>query len=92
MKHNLSVKPGTTRNNKTGGWRTYVPDFIHEKCIACKTCSMVCPEGICRPNKKNKKNSSGKVYYEPELDYCKGCGICAENCPVKAIEMISEIK
>ncbi|MBT7348114.1 4Fe-4S binding protein, partial [Candidatus Falkowbacteria bacterium] len=22
-----------------------------------------------------------------DLDYCKGCGICAEECPVKCIEM-----
>jgi pyruvate ferredoxin oxidoreductase delta subunit len=87
MKHNLSVDPGSTRKNKTGGWRTYVPDFIHEKCIACNTCNRVCPEGICHPNKKGKKNSAGKVYYESELDYCKGCGICAEACPSKAIEM-----
>jgi pyruvate ferredoxin oxidoreductase delta subunit len=25
-----------------------------------------------------------------DLEYCKGCGICAEECPVNAIEMISE--
>lgn len=23
-------------------------------------------------------------------DFCKGCGICAEECPKKAIEMVSE--
>ncbi|MGB9785258.1 MAG: 4Fe-4S binding protein, partial [Fervidicoccaceae archaeon] len=25
-----------------------------------------------------------------ELDYCKGCGICAKVCPQKAIEMVPE--
>jgi pyruvate ferredoxin oxidoreductase delta subunit len=25
-----------------------------------------------------------------DLEYCKGCGICAEECPVQAIDMVSE--
>ncbi|MBT4277597.1 4Fe-4S binding protein [Candidatus Falkowbacteria bacterium] len=87
MKYKLAVKPGTTRKNKTGGWRTYVPKFLHEKCIACNMCNLVCPENICYPNKKKKKNKSGKIYYQSDLKYCKGCGICAENCPAKAIIM-----
>ncbi len=27
---------------------------------------------------------------EIDLDYCKGCGICAEECPAKAIQMVRE--
>jgi len=27
-------------------------------------------------------------YTEPNLDYCKGCGICAKECPVQCIEMV----
>jgi pyruvate ferredoxin oxidoreductase delta subunit len=25
-----------------------------------------------------------------ELEYCKGCGICAEECPASAIVMVPE--
>ena len=28
--------------------------------------------------------------FEFNLDYCKGCGICAEQCPTKAITMVDE--
>jgi len=24
------------------------------------------------------------------MDYCKGCGVCAEECPKEAIEMVDE--
>jgi Pyruvate/2-oxoacid:ferredoxin oxidoreductase delta subunit len=37
------------------------------------------------------------IYIENEfpvvdLDYCKGCGICAEECPSKCIAMVEEEK
>jgi len=25
-----------------------------------------------------------------DYDYCKGCGICAQECPFKAISMVRE--
>jgi Pyruvate/2-oxoacid:ferredoxin oxidoreductase delta subunit len=25
-----------------------------------------------------------------DYDYCKGCGICAQECPAKAIRMVAE--
>jgi Pyruvate/2-oxoacid:ferredoxin oxidoreductase delta subunit len=28
--------------------------------------------------------------YEIDLDYCKGCGICVEECPSGAIRMVPE--
>jgi len=85
MKINIIAEPNTTLKNKTGGWRTYKPVYIHEKCTACANCSRVCPEGIVKQT--DQTNSSGKKYYDCDYDYCKGCGICAAECPFKAIEM-----
>jgi Pyruvate/2-oxoacid:ferredoxin oxidoreductase delta subunit len=31
-----------------------------------------------------------KEYFTPNLDFCKGCGICARECVKKAITMESE--
>jgi pyruvate ferredoxin oxidoreductase delta subunit len=69
---------GSTRQNKTGSWRTFKPVLDMDKCIECDNCVLFCPEGSI--------NSE----YEIDYDYCKGCGICAEECPVKAIEMVRE--
>ena len=30
--------------------------------------------------------------YGIDLDYCKGCGLCAYECPSEAIEMVKEEK
>jgi len=29
-------------------------------------------------------------HYKPDLDYCKGCGVCAHECPKKCIQMVIE--
>jgi len=85
----LEAKPGSTKVNKTGSWKTYKPIVDHEVCIGCANCSNVCPEGVCFAT--GQKNSKGKIFYDNDLDYCKGCGICAEECPVKAIKMVLDV-
>lgn len=90
FKHILTAKPGSTKKNKTGGWRTYRPEVDHEICIGCDMCNKVCPEGICFPT--GQKNSKGRIFYDRDLDYCKGCGLCAKHCPVKAIKMVQDYK
>ena len=91
---NISVKPNTSKKNKTGGWRTFTPEFLVDKCIACGVCAKICPEGIIEKKDPPQVNASRrarkkpeKAYYQADLSYCKGCGICAANCPVKAIIM-----
>lgn len=87
MKLKITSEPGSTKNNKTGSWRTFAPKTDLEKCIGCGTCSRVCPEGIVEMKKQKGKNVPITDY-----DYCKGCGICAEECPVKCIKMELEEK
>ncbi len=72
---------------KTGDWRSSRPEIDLKKCIpsksgkhACHLCWMYCPEGIVKRS----------IPVEIDYDYCKGCGICAEECPAKAIEMVKE--
>ncbi len=96
-KYNLAVSSGSTKENKTGSWRTFKPVVDHDKCIACGKCEQVCPEGVCfavknLPLHPSSKEGERKMYYENDLDYCKGCGICARECPVKAITMEREEK
>lgn len=69
----ISKRP--TLENKTGSWRTFMP-IVTEKCIGCKICIDVCPEG-CITLDKNKK---AKIDY----NYCKGCLICVVECPRRA--------
>jgi len=85
-----NAKPGTSKENKTGAWRTFVPEVDNEKCIKCGKCQMFCPEGCIRGLEAQKMED--KTPPKINLDYCKGCGICAAECPVKAIAMKQEEK
>ncbi|MBI4972320.1 MAG: 4Fe-4S binding protein [Candidatus Omnitrophica bacterium] len=81
----LIVKPGKSRNNKTGSWRVGSrPKFLQTNCIDCKMCKLICPEDCIM--------GSGKNTYYSDDNFCKGCGLCAYICPKKDVEMIKEEK
>ena len=88
MKKNIVVQPGSSMNNHTGSWRTFMPETDPEKCIGCSLCAKICPDAAIAM----KINAVGKLKPETDHDYCKGCGLCAAECPVKAILMKKDEK
>ena len=52
-------------------------------CFECDNCYGVCPDNAV------KKLGPGKGF-SFDYDYCKGCGVCAQECPCGAIAMVAE--
>lgn len=52
-------------------------------CFNCDNCFGVCPDNSVI------KHDDGT--YEFNLDFCKGCGLCAHECPCGAIDMVPEL-
>ncbi len=50
------------------------------ECGSCEVCNLFCPD-LCI----TRDEDTGEVRID--LDYCKGCGICASVCPKRAIKM-----
>ncbi|MEA4977189.1 MAG: 4Fe-4S binding protein [Methanomassiliicoccaceae archaeon] len=71
--------PGSSEAILTGDWRSYTPVVDKEKCINCLNCWMFCPD-----NSVIIKEGKLEGF---KMSHCKGCGICAQVCPKKAIKM-----
>ena len=63
--------------------------FEARRCLSCGNC-FECDNcyGLC-PDNAVIKLAPGERY-EIDYDYCKGCGICVQECPCGAIEMVPE--
>ncbi len=77
------TEPGNACCYHTGTWRSQRPVYDEEKCIRCWRCYVMCPDAAISPDFDENK-------FKWNFDYCKGCGICAHECPVDAIHMIEE--
>jgi len=79
--------PGIGEAGRTGEWRNVLPVIDEQKCLparqnkpACFLCWLYCPEAVI----------SKTIPVQINLEYCKGCGICLQVCPVQAITMVNE--
>jgi len=77
--------PAIGEAGKTGEWRSLTPVIHHNKCIpskqkkpSCFLCWLYCPEAVIKKT----------IPIQINLEYCKGCGICMQVCPAKAITMV----
>ncbi|MDR1952532.1 MAG: 4Fe-4S binding protein [Elusimicrobiota bacterium] len=85
------VEAGTADAFHTGSWRSQRPIWNKDKCIHCLTCWISCPDSSINIAPDEKK---GTVVTGIDYDHCKGCGICARECPpkVNALTMEQEKK
>lgn len=82
--------PGNAVEYLTGDWRSMQPKTDEDKCITCGVCWLFCPDNSRRlaPRQHKTPGANTNRYYDFNFKYCKGCGICAKECPTGAIVMI----
>ncbi len=76
---NKIYEAATSRQFKTGEWRTQAPVHNKEKCKECYLCVPVCPDVSILVEE------DGGIAFD--MEHCKGCGICSKVCPFDAIRM-----
>lgn len=73
-----SAQPGSMAESPAGlTWKEQYP-VVADACNLCLDCTLFCPEGAIIV-------STNKV--SVNLQFCKGCGICATECKQGAISM-----
>jgi pyruvate ferredoxin oxidoreductase delta subunit len=72
-----SAPPGSAKFFRTGDWAAQKPVLIAENCISCLECYFLCPDSAITM----VTGDDGKARPKFDYFYCKGCGICANDCP-----------
>jgi pyruvate ferredoxin oxidoreductase gamma subunit len=74
---------GNSPERHTGSWRQFRPVLQPQKCTRCWLCFVWCPEAAI---------TLGPDEY-PIVDYdvCKGCLLCAHECPTHAFNVEEEV-
>jgi Pyruvate/2-oxoacid:ferredoxin oxidoreductase delta subunit len=81
----------STFDEVVGGLDASTALFEARRCLSCGNC-FACDNcyGVCPDNAVLKLDGGGAYAYAIDLDYCKGCGLCAAECPAGAIAMEPE--
>ncbi len=66
-----------------GDWRAERPVVDRDKCVKCAVCWVYCPVQCVVER---------TAWFDIDYAACKGCGICARECPHRAITMQPEVK
>jgi 2-oxoacid:acceptor oxidoreductase delta subunit (pyruvate/2-ketoisovalerate family) len=84
-----AARRATSFDEVVGGLDATTALFEARRCLSCGSC-FECDNcfGVC-PDSAVLKLGEG-LKYEIDLDYCKGCGLCAAECPCGAITMVPE--
>jgi pyruvate ferredoxin oxidoreductase delta subunit len=72
----MILEAGNSVEYRTGGWRAFRPVAGEAACINCFQCWLFCPDSSILVDAENEKMAGF------DLEHCKGCGICANVCPV----------
>lgn len=78
----VCIDAGNSKEYITGGWRAERPVWDEEACKNCLFCWVYCPDSSIIVE-------DGKMT-GIDYDHCKGCGVCAHECPFGALNMIFE--
>jgi 2-oxoacid:acceptor oxidoreductase delta subunit (pyruvate/2-ketoisovalerate family) len=83
------IRRQTTFEEVQGGLDETNAQFEARRCMSCGNC-FECDNcyGVCPDNAVIKLGPGKRFKYN--FDYCKGCGICASECPCGAIKMVPE--
>ncbi len=91
-----TVRPELERVRRQSGFDEVVGGLTEEnalfearRCLSCGNC-FECDNcyGVCPDNAVIKLGPGQR--YSIDLDFCKGCGLCAQECPCGAIDMVAE--
>jgi len=85
------ARRASTFDEVTAGLDASTALFEARRCLSCGSC-FACDNcyGVCPDNAVIKLDGNEAYAYAFDLDYCKGCGLCMEECPCGAIEMTPE--
>ena len=83
------IRRQTTFEEIHGGLDETNALFEARRCLSCGNC-FECDNcyGVCPDNAVIKLGAGERFKFN--YDYCKGCGLCAAECPCGAIEMVPE--